>query len=289
MFSHCDRPIGVFDSGVGGISVLAELLRVLPHERYVYFADNANAPYGSKDLAEVQSLSMRAARFLLNHRAKCLVVACNTATSAAVAKMRDVLDVPIVGMEPAVKPAVEMHRPGAVLVMATPLTLREEKFRTLASRFSESAEIVPVPCPGLMEMIESGDVQREEIVSYLRKRLGPLLQQPIAAVVLGCTHYVFIEREVSYLVGDNVPVVHGNVGTARQLRAVLEREGLLCSTDVGPVDRPMDLEDRVAVYASANPERIIPLCRQYLSRTLGARGPGHYKKDDEIEGTLNRQ
>lgn len=269
MFSHCDRPIGVFDSGVGGISVLAELLRVLPRERYIYFADTANAPYGSKDAAEVQALAMQAADYLLDHGVKCLVVACNTATSAAVAKMRDTLDVPIIGMEPAVKPAVEMHRPGVVLVMATPLTLKEEKFRTLASRFSESAEIVSVPCPGLVELIESGYIEGDEILSYLRDRLGPLLKKPVAAVVLGCTHYVFIRREVSHLIGDDVPVVDGNAGTARQIKAVLQREGLLRSGDLMPFDNPTELQNRVTIFASANADKTIPLCKQYLARELG--------------------
>ena len=192
---------------------------------------------------------MQAADYLLDHGVKCLVVACNTATSAAVAKMR-ILGCSTIGMEPAVKPAVEMHRPGVVLVMATPLTLKEEKFRTLASRFSESAEIVSVPCPGLVELIESGYIEGDEILSYLRDRLGPLLKKPVAAVVLGCTHYVFIRREVSHLIGDDVPVVDGNAGTARQVKAVLQR-GLLRSGDLMPFDNPTELQNRVTIFASA--------------------------------------
>jgi len=266
MFFHCDKPVGVFDSGIGGISVLAEMLRILPQERYIYLADSANAPYGTKSVDEVRSLSMNAAQFLLEKGAKCIVVACNTATSAAVGVMRSVLNVPIVGMEPAVKPAVEMHRPGAVLVMATPLTLKEEKFRALASRFSESAEIVPVPCPGLVELIESGCVEGPRIQEYLEDKLGPLRKKPVAAVVLGCTHYVFIEREVARFMGNDVPVVHGNVGTARQLKAVLEREGLLCSHDE-TVPNPAGFEETVTFYATADFEKTVSLCKTFLKRT----------------------
>lgn len=261
-----DQPIGVFDSGVGGISVLAELLRVLPHERYVYFGDNANAPYGSKDVGQIQSLSIRAADLLLERGVKCLVVACNTATSAAVSMMRSTLTVPVVGMEPAVKPAVEMGRHGAVLVMATPLTLRETKFRLLASRFSTSAEIVPVPCEGLVELIESGLVEGADIRSYLVDRLGPFLQRPVAAVVLGCTHYVFIRDEVAQVVGKQIPVVHGNEGTARHLKLVLEQRDLLRSTSVTGGASTVDLSEQVEILASAEPERFIELCRRLLLR-----------------------
>jgi glutamate racemase len=248
--------------------VLAELLRVLPQERYVYFGDNANAPYGSKNVEQIQSLSMKAADRLLQRGVKCLVIACNTATSAAVSLLRSTLSIPVVAMEPAVKPAVEMGRHGAVLVMATPLTLRETKFRTLAGRFSTSAEIVPVPCDGLVELIESGHVEGAVIRSYLLDRLGPFLERPVAAVVLGCTHYVFVRDEVAKVVGEGVPVVHGNEGTARHLRLVLEQVDLLRKTSAAGGAACEDPSDRVEILSSAEPERFAELCLRLLSREM---------------------
>lgn len=258
MSSPAELPVGVFDSGVGGISVLGEMLRVLPGERYIYFGDTANAPYGSKGTEEIRALSLKAAGVLLKRGIKCLVVACNTATSAAIPLLRATVPVPVVGMEPAVKPAVEMGRRGVVLVMATPLTLREDKFRSLVGRFSASAEIEPLSCPELVELIESGATEGDAIYSYLRDRLCPLTRRQVAAVVLGCTHFAFVKRQISSVIGEGTPVVDGNAGTARHLKTVLQQNRLV-STSCGEAEHTETAHpsasamDRVTWCTSGNP------------------------------------
>lgn len=275
MSCPAELPIGVFDSGVGGISVLGEMLRVLPDERFIYFGDCANAPYGSKSTECVRTLSLQAAQSLLDRGVKCLVVACNTATSAAIAMLRTTLHIPVVGMEPALKPAVEMGRPGAVLVLATPLTLREEKFRSLVNRLSAGAEIEPVSCPGLVELIESGLTEGDEIRQYLSSRLSPLAGRRVAAVVLGCTHYVFVRKELESILGGEVPIIDGNAGTARHLRNVLRENGLLRVYDdeaacAQQVDMPALSDDRVTWCTSGDAGSFAALASQLLSKAMGS-------------------
>lgn len=275
MSCPAELPIGVFDSGVGGISVLAEMLRVLPDERFIYFGDCANAPYGSKSTECVRSLALQAAQFLLDRGVKCLVVACNTATSAAITVLRATLHIPVVGMEPALKPAVEMCRPGAVLVLATPLTLREEKFWSLVNRLSAAAEIEPVSCPGLVELIESGLTDGDEVRQYLSGRLSPLAGRRLAAVVLGCTHYVFVRRELASILGGEVPIVDGNAGTVRHLRNVLRESGLLrvCNDAAGRAQSEAVhsfLDNRVTWYTSGDADSFAALASQLLRKAMGA-------------------
>ena len=181
------QPIGVFDSGVGGISVLRELIRVMPNENYIYLGDSKNAPYGTKPLETVRKLTFRNVRTLLDQGAKGLVVACNTATSAAVRLMRSTYtEVPIVGIEPALKPAALQKEHPKVLVMATPMTVQQEKFRQLMARYENKADIYPLPCPGLMEFIEAGDLESERLHDFLQELLAPYLDKKMDSVVLGC-------------------------------------------------------------------------------------------------------
>ena len=147
-------PIGFFDSGVGGLSVLREALKLMPNENYIYFGDSINAPYGVRNVDEVKDLTYKAVEFLLDKGAKAIVIACNTATSAAVASLRiSYPNIPLVGIEPAVKPAVKLNTNKKVIIMATPMTIKEKKFNNLMNRFKEEAEIVPMPCAGLMEFV----------------------------------------------------------------------------------------------------------------------------------------
>ena len=162
------KPIAVFDSGVGGISVLRELVKIMPNEDYLYSGDSRNAPYGTKTLEEVRTLTRAHAKELFARGAKGLVVACNTATSAAVRILREEYPkIPIVGIEPAVKPAVAFMEHPRVLVMATPMTIREEKFHRLMDRYASQGEIIPLPCPGLMNFVERGDLDGEDLQKYL--------------------------------------------------------------------------------------------------------------------------
>jgi len=258
-------PIGFFDSGVGGISVLAEAVKQLPDERYIYFGDSANAPYGTKSVEEVRDLSMRAVDFLYNKGIKALVVACNTATSVAINEIREKLDIPIIGMEPALKPAVEMGREGKIVVMATPLTVREKKFNILMDKYKDQAEIIPLPCPGLVELIEQGKTEGKEIAGYLEKLLAPVTGENLRALVLGCTHYLFIKKEVLKLVSGHTAVIHGNCGTVMQLRRVLERENLLAENrEIGN----MDFKDKIRFFTSGDKKQMQPLSEFLLRAAL---------------------
>lgn len=235
------RPIGVFDSGVGGISVLKELLQHLPNERFVYYADTANAPYGIKTKAQVAGLSYKIARFLIeDQQAKALIVACNTATSAAIKLLREKFSVPIIGMEPALKPAVARANGEPVLVMATPMTLREEKFQSLLSKYGQGNKIISLPCPGLVELIEAGETEGAKIKAYLEKLFSSIETTHIGAVVLGCTHYIFVRKEIACFFPTGTMIIDGNEGTAKQVKRVLEINGLLAPADPGDGQEPVE-------------------------------------------------
>lgn len=218
-----ERLIGVMDSGVGGISVLRELRRELPHERFLFYGDTANAPYGTRTPEEVLACVRRVTGILDGRGIKALVIACNTATAVAAAELRAEKPYPIIGMEPALKPAHELRHGGTILVLATPMTLRLPKFQSLYARYGEGA--VPVPCPGLMELVERGD--QPGLRRYLTDLLAPWRGTKLDAVVLGCTHYVFLRPMLREMLSADTELLDGNLGTARQLRRVLEEHELL--------------------------------------------------------------
>lgn len=221
-------PIGVFDSGVGGISVLRELIKIMPKEDYLYLGDSIHAPYGTKTLEEARALTIENVNTLLDQGAKSIVIACNTATSAAARVLRSMYpEIPLVGIEPAIKPAV-LDKPGSrIIVMATPMTLGQEKFRTLLARYENQAEIVPLPCPGLMEFVERGDLQSEELRTYLKDLLHTVSEKSIDSIVLGCTHYPFIKEMILEITEHTVKIFDGGNGTAREMKRRLEEKGLL--------------------------------------------------------------
>lgn len=220
--------IAVFDSGVGGISVLRHLVRFLPGERFVYYGDSANAPYGSRSTQEVRALTLAAVgKLLAEYPLKALVIACNTATAAAVNDVRAAHpELIVVGIEPALKVAADHFPGGRVGVLATEVTLREEKFDTLLHRFDENVTISKIPAPGLVELVEHGKVDAPETEALLRKVLGPYLGK-LDAVVLGCTHYPFARNAIRRVLGDDVVLLDGGEGTARETRRRLEQAGLL--------------------------------------------------------------
>ncbi len=218
--------IAVFDSGVGGISVLRHLVRLLPEERFLYFGDSANAPYGTKTKDQVRDLSFAAAERLMERGIKALVVACNTATSAAITQLREAYpELIVIGIEPALKLAADKFPGGRLGVMATPMTLREEKFAKLMERFQESCEIYKIPAPGLVELIESGRADSPETDALLRDLFAPYPQ--LDALVLGCTHYPFAATAISRVLGSDVALLDGGDGTARETKRRLAEAGLL--------------------------------------------------------------
>lgn len=223
-----ERPIGFFDSGVGGISVLKESLKVLPNEDFVYFGDSINAPYGTRDVNEVKKLTFSAVDFLLDKGVKAVVVACNTATSAAIDDLREKYkDIPIIGIEPALKPAVEISKGKSIIIMATPMTLAEKKFSNLMEQYNEEVDIISLPCAGLVELIENGIIEGEEIETYLKCKLKEFMHLDVASIVLGCTHYPFIKSELAKIVGKKTVIIDGSLGTVNQLKRQLIQRNLL--------------------------------------------------------------
>ena len=220
--------VAVFDSGVGGISVLRQLRKLMPDEKYIYYGDSANAPYGSRATDEVRALTMAAAEKLMaEYPVKALVIACNTATAAAIEDLRTKYpDLIVIGIEPAVKLAAD-HFPGGRLgVMATEVTLREEKFDHLMHRFDGDCTITKIPAPGLVKLIEAGKSDTAETDELLEKLLDPYVGK-LDALVLGCTHYPFVSRRISKVLGPETELLHGGKGTARETKRRLEKAGLL--------------------------------------------------------------
>ncbi|GIM28889.1 glutamate racemase [Clostridium polyendosporum] len=251
-----EKPIGFFDSGVGGLSVMKKAMEILPNEDYIYFGDSKNAPYGIKTVEEVKELSFNATEFLLSKRAKAVVVACNTATSAAIEDLRKVYsEIPIIGIEPALKPAVELNKKGKIVIMATPMTLAEKKFNKLMNKYNENTDIYPLPCAGLVEFIEKGTLSGEELSNFLEDKFSHLEKKEIASVVLGCTHYPFVKDEIKKVLGEDVSIIDGSEGTAKELKRRLQERNLLRKgRRIGTVE----------IYNSFDNEEIIELCYKLL-------------------------
>ncbi|WP_304639886.1 glutamate racemase [Pseudomonas sp.] len=222
-----EAPVGVFDSGVGGLSVLAEIRDLLPAESLLYVADSGHVPYGEKSTDYIRQRSRILADFLLGQGAKALVVACNTATAAAVNDLRSLFEVPVIGMEPAVKPAALATRSGVVGVLATTGTLQSAKFAALLDRFAGSVRVVTQPCPGLVECVERGELDGPELEALLRSYTRPLLAEGCDTLILGCTHYPFLRPLLRRLVPENVTLVDTGAAVARQLRQRLREGDLL--------------------------------------------------------------
>ena len=230
-----DAPIGVFDSGVGGLSVLREIRALLPNESLLYVADSGHVPYGEKSPEFIRERCRRIAAFLLERGAKALVLACNTATVAGVAELRELYpQLPVVGMEPAVKPAAAATRSGVVGVLATTGTLKSAKFAALLDRFASDVRVVTQPCPGLVERIEAGDLDSEQTRVLLQGFVAPLLAQGCDTLILGCTHYPFIKPLLQTLVPDAVSLIDTGAAVARQLQRLLDERGLLAAGPARP-------------------------------------------------------
>lgn len=220
--------IAVFDSGLGGISVLRHLRRVMPGERYLYFGDSANAPYGSRTTEEVRELTLAAAEKLMAEKPlKAMVLACNTATAAAVQQLRKKYpSLIVIGIEPALKVAADHYPGGRIGVMATEVTLREEKFDTLLLRFHENCSVTKIPMPGLVQLVEAGKTGTPEMEALLQNLLAPYIGR-LDAVVLGCTHYPLAASDIAKVLGQAVVLLDGGDGTARETRRRLANAGLL--------------------------------------------------------------
>lgn len=224
--------IGIFDSGIGGLSVLRQIHAMLPDENLVYMADQAHVPYGSRSISEVQQFSEAISRFLLAQDAKLVVVACNTASAAALSFLRQRFSqVPFVGMEPAVKPAAQSTRTGKVGVLATEGTFASERYADLMARFAQDVEVFESPCPGLVNLIERG--RFDETVPLLQEVVQPMLAVDVDTLVLGCTHYPFVIPLLQKVAGTAVSIIDPAPAVARQVKRVLMQRRLL-ATNAAP-------------------------------------------------------
>ena len=255
-----NSPIGFFDSGVGGLSVMKEAISIMKNENFVYFGDSQNAPYGIKEINEVKDLTMNAVDFLLTKNVKAIVVACNTATSAAIEDIREKYkNIVIIGIEPALKPAVKLNRKGNIIIIATPMTLREKKFKLLMDTYKSQSSIVSLPCAGLVEFIEQGILDGEKLEIYLKEKFKPYLGDDIAAIVLGCTHYPFIKKALSNVVGHDIPLIDGGLGTSHELKRKLKEKDLLNDSKE---------KGNIVIYNSINDNKIIDFCYNLINTKI---------------------
>lgn len=232
-----DEFILVFDSGLGGLSVLRELVKELPKERFLYLGDSRNAPYGTRPTEQVRHLTMEALKSQMHKGVKAIVIACNTVTATSIVALREAYpDKVVIGTEPALKLAAERHPGGRIAVLATNVTLAGEKFKALMDRFSNTHQVMPIPCPGLVEFVERGDLDSQELRNFLASILEPVRKDGLDAVVLGCTHYPFVAPVIRELVGPQTEVLDGGPGIAHQTRRRLEEEGLLRGSGEGAVE-----------------------------------------------------
>jgi len=236
MSAQPNSPIGVFDSGVGGLSVLRAIRRVLPGESAIYFGDQIHIPYGPRPMEQIRRYSETITKYLLRQQAKIIVVACNTASAAALKDLRAHFpEIQFVGMEPAVKPAAERTQTGRVGVLATPATFQGALYASVVERFATGVELFQNTCPGLVQQVELGNLEGKETRQILESALYPMLEKNIDTVVLGCTHYPFVIPMIEQIVGENVRVIDPAPAVAKQTQRLLEAGGLVNPASAGGV------------------------------------------------------
>lgn len=233
------RPVGFFDSGLGGASVLREALKLLPNENYIYYGDNANAPYGDRTEDEIAQLTFRCAHRLADMGVKAIVLACNTATATCINQIRSEFSLPVISIEPAIKPACSLPGTGKVLMMATKATTHLERYLRLRERMPNPDRVINIPCSGIVERIESGRLGEEDYDDLFSEYLAPYKGMEVDAIVLGCTHYIFIKdafrRNAKLHLSGSCRLIDGNEGTVRQLGRVLDARNLVNTSGKGHI------------------------------------------------------
>ena len=227
-----NQPIGVFDSGIGGLTVLKKIIEVLPYEKYIYYADKKNVPYGTKPKEEVKRYIKEAVEFLINKGVKTIVIACNTATSIAIEELRNKYTIPIIGIEPAAKPAVESRGEKRVLIMATPTTIKEEKLKYLIEKIDATEYVDLVAMPKLVEFAENGDFKSSSVKEYIQEELKEFDLRNYSALVLGCTHFPFFKEILSQVFPKDIQIIDGSIGVANRLKNILEENDLIGNTNL---------------------------------------------------------
>lgn len=248
------NPIGVFDSGVGGISILIEIRKALPNEDLIYFADSGNCPYGTKPETEIRARALKIADFLVAKGVKCMVIACNAACTAGLDQIRKRYpELPVIGIEPAIKPACETTKNSRVGVLSTPMTLEGERFAKLVAKYGGNVEIIPQPAPGLADLVEAGEFDTKATKDLLNGYLQPLIARRIDTLLLGCTHYPFVRPLIQKICGAGIKIIDNGAAVAGQLARVLAEKGLReINPDKGMVD----------FYTSGMPELVKKVIQQ---------------------------
>lgn len=260
ILSNNEKAIGVFDSGLGGISVLRQLKHQMPNEHYIYYGDSAFAPYGEKSKEEITKHCFEIMEFFIQHGVKAVVIACNTATSACVNDLRKAYpELPIIGMEPALKVVADGKKDHTIIVMATHFTLKEKKFHDLMARYSNDNTIIKLPTPKLVEIVEQNKLQDDVLVDEtLHEYLDPYMNKTVHSIVLGCTHFVFYKEKIKQIVGEQILVVDGNEGTARHVEKILKDKG----------EQRDDMDGEVEIYNSSNEPYYLELSEKLLEQDL---------------------
>ena len=251
--------IGVFDSGVGGLSILDEALQQLPHHNYIYFADSANAPYGDKPPHWIAERSLQICRYLMEQDCSAIVVACNTATAEAIATIRSTLDIPIIGVEPGIKPAAMQSQNGIVGVLATEATLNSDKFNALLATLPEHCQFIKQAGAGLVPLIEAGLIETPEMQALLRSHLKPIQDQGADTLVLGCTHYPFLKKMIRAVVGDSMTLIDTSDAVVRQLLRQMHQQGLIVSSKHSP---------KLSLLSTSNADTLEAMAERLLHRDL---------------------
>lgn len=251
-----NQAIGVFDSGLGGISVLKELKKMMPNENYIYFGDSQFAPYGIKTKSEITERCKYICEFFMSKGVKAIIIACNTATSACVNVLRETYKIPIIGMEPALKVAAQGKENQHILVMATDFTLKEKKFEKLMSRYSEHNHIYKQPCPKLVELVEHDQLDdnlcvKEQLKAYMKPYEGIKMD----SIVLGCTHFVFYQNDIKKMIDENTKIIDGNYGTSRHVKEILISQNNL---------QDAQHKGTIEIYNSRKDEAVIDLSKKLL-------------------------
>ncbi len=261
-----DGPIGVFDSGTGGLTILIELMRLLPAERFVFFGDTAHCPFGKRTADEIRTFASAAAEFFVNQGAKLIVLACNYASIVARETLRQRYPVPFVAVVPAVKPAAQVTKTGKIGVMATDAVSRNPLFLELVEQLRSGAQTITIGCTRLVEHCEAGQLDGPEVEATLRGYLNPLLAQGVDTLVLGCTHFPLLRPAIERVAGPQVTVIDSGVAVARQAQRVLEHNGMLRPPGNPPTD-----EERLRVYCSGDPSAFSVVASMILGRPIKVR------------------
>ncbi len=244
------RPIGIFDSGLGGISVLKEMKQMMPNEHFIYYGDSKYAPYGTRDKKYISDRCKSICDYFMERNVKAIVIACNTATSASATMLRNTYNVPIIGMEPALKVAASKDTKQHIAVLATPLTLKEEKFQHLLDHYGSDHHIEKIPCPELVEIIEQDDLDNEpRIHNQIQSYFHNVDINTLDSIVLGCTHFVFF-RSYFKQYFPHVEIIDGNNGTSRHVKHILEEKAMLNDSEYGQIEILNSSDDQAKIILS---------------------------------------